>query len=111
MRKLTPDMCRPFSVDIFMKRLAGKPVVNDWTEEVERLRELVAALTAERDLLKKHQSVCECGGYSKDHNLSDHQVSDMPSPCPYKEQAEVLKAEITRLLARAQKSLRNEYSY
>lgn len=69
-------------------------LINNWIIEVERLREQITELTAERDLLKKHQSVCECGGYSIDHNLSDnHQASDMPSPCPFKEQVATLKAE------------------
>ena len=61
----------------------------------EKYQEQIAALKAERDLLKKHQAVCECGGLSIDHNISDnHQVSDMPPPCPFKEQIVELKAEV-----------------
>ena len=56
------------------------------------------ALKAERDLLKKHQAICECGGLSIDHNISDnHQVSDMISPCPFKEQIADLKAKVEKL--------------
>jgi len=59
---------------------------------IQRQDKQIAALKAERDLLKKHQAICECGGLSIDHNLSDnHQVSDMISPCPFKEQIAGLK--------------------
>ena len=65
---------------------------NEWIEALARKNEEIAALKAERDLLKKHQAVCECGGLSIDHNISDnHQVSDMISPCPFKEQIAALK--------------------
>ena len=62
------------------------------TECIGILLEQIVALKAERDLLKKHQAVCECGGLSIDHNISDnHQVSEMISPCPFKEQIVALK--------------------
>uniref|UniRef100_A0A6M3KHS9 Uncharacterized protein n=1 Tax=viral metagenome TaxID=1070528 RepID=A0A6M3KHS9_9ZZZZ len=55
----------------------------------------IATLKIERGLLRKHQAICECGGLSIDHNLSDnHQVSDMPPPCPFSEQIATLMAEL-----------------
>lgn len=57
MRKLTPDMCRPFSVDIFLKRLAGKPVVERWTEEVDKLREQIAFMQTE--MVEKQKYILE----------------------------------------------------
>ena len=61
---------------------------------IEKRDKQIAALKTERDLLKKHQAICECGGLSIDHNISDnHQVSDMISPCPFKEQIAALKGD------------------
>jgi len=62
---------------------------------ISDLEEQIAALKTERDLLKKHQTICECGGLSIDHNISDnHQVLDMISPCPFSEQIAALTAEM-----------------
>lgn len=79
----------------------------------EKYQEEIATLKAERDLLKKHQAICECGGLSIDHNLSDnHQVSDMISPCPFSEQIAALKDENTALtvaLTEQRKRMGTEY--
>ena len=73
---------------------ALKKQVFDQQTTVEIQNKQIAALKTERDLLKKHQTICECGGLSIDHNISDnHQVSDMISPCPFKEQVADLKRE------------------